>query len=92
MVNLVAMSVVMVFFLLCFFIVCSTGFLVHRFARKRVISRGSLSPRLDQIEEILIRITKADEERRKADEERRKESDEEHRKMRRSLNELIGYI
>jgi len=92
----------MVFFLLCFFIVCSTGFLVHRFARKRVISRGSLSPRLDQIEEILIRITKADEERRKADEERRKadeerrevdrkENEEEHRKMRRSLNELIGY-
>jgi hypothetical protein len=49
-----------------------------------VISRGSLSPRLDQIEEILIRITKADE-------ERRKENEEEYRKMRRSLNELIGY-
>ena len=74
-----------------------------------MISRGSLSPRLDQIEEILIRITKADEERGKADEERRKadeerrkadeerrevdrkENEEEHRKMRRSLNELIGY-
>ena len=81
----------MVFFLLCFFIVCSTGFLVHRFARKRVISRGSLSPRLDQIEEILIRITKADEQRRIENEQRRIEKDEEHRKMRRSLNDLIGY-
>ena len=40
---------------------------------------------------MLIRMTKADEERRKENEELKKEIEEEYRKLRRSLNELIGY-
>ena len=74
----------MVFLLLCFLFVCSTGFLVHHFAIKRAISCSSSSTRLDQLEDILIRMTKADE-------ERRKENEEEYRKLRQSLKELIGY-
>eukprot|EP01035_Chromulina_nebulosa_P036852 gene36852-49704_t len=60
------------------------------------------SKRIDNIEEILNRIVVEDYERRKQDDERRKQDDErlkevqkldqeEHRKMRRSLTDLIGY-
>jgi hypothetical protein len=85
------MSIVTAFFHLCFCFVCSTGFLVHLFARKRAISCSAFITRQDQLEDMLIRMTKADEERRKENEELKKEIEEEYRKLRRSLNELIGY-
>jgi hypothetical protein len=80
------------------------GLLRYIPGKGRFISRSVLySKRLDNIEEILNRIVVEDYERRKQDDERRKQDDErrtevrkldeeEHRKIRRSLTDFIGYV